>query len=63
MVPGSVLQGDGQDVHHRMVEGLPRRGRVELLRITGAGADDYMGVVTGMHHDRFDPAQVRDPGP
>ena len=45
MVPGAVLQRDGEDVRDRVVERLAARGRVVLLRVVGAGADDVVGVV------------------
>ena len=43
MVPGAVLQGDGEDVHHRVVQGLAGGVRVELLRVAGSGADHGRG--------------------
>jgi hypothetical protein len=48
MMPAAVLQGDGEDVHDRVVERLPAGLRVHLLRVVGAGADDVVGVVAGV---------------
>src|SRR5690625_6953902 len=39
MVPGPVLQGHGEDVGDRMVQGLARGGRIVFLRIIRSGAD------------------------
>src|SRR5699024_1252676 len=40
--------------------GLARGVRVELLWVSGAGADDVVRVVAGVQHDGFDLAQVTD---
>ena len=63
MVPGTVLQGDGEDVGQRVVEGFARGGGVELLGVAGARADDVMGVVARLDLDRLHLAQVHGPGP
>ena len=54
-MPGSVLQRDGEDVHDRVVEGLPRSVGVELLRIVAAGTDHVESPGIG---DAGDGAQV-----
>ena len=58
MVPGAVLEGHGEDVHDRVVEGLAGGLRVELLRVVRAGADDVVGVVRGVQDDGLDVRQV-----
>ncbi len=42
-----------------MIQRLPRRSRVELLRITGAAADHPVGMMTGMQHYSLDGIEVR----
>src|SRR5699024_373385 len=44
VMPGAVLQGDGEDVRDRVVEGLAGGHRVVLLRIVRARADHVVGV-------------------
>ena len=61
VVPGAVLQGDGEDVGERVVEGLSGRLRVELLRVARAGPDDVVGVVARVDLDRAHLAQVLRP--
>lgn len=60
MVPLAVLQGHGEDVHHRVVQGLAGGVRVELLRVVRTGADDVVGVVAGVQDDGLDLRQVAD---
>ncbi len=60
VVPGAVLQGDGEDVHHRVVQRLAGGIRIELLRVVGSGADHDVGVVAGVQHDRRDLIEVAD---
>ena len=48
VVPGAVLQGDGEDVRDRVVQGLAAGRRVVLLRVVGAGADHVVRVVAGV---------------
>ena len=60
VVPAAVLQRDREDVHQRVVQGLPAGRRVELLRVASAGADHVVGVVAGVEHDRRDLLQVAD---
>ena len=50
MVPGTVLKGDGQDVHDGVVQRFAAGLEVHLLRVVGARADDVVGVVAGMQH-------------
>src|SRR6185295_5900088 len=40
VMPPAVLEGDREDVHHRVVESLPRGVGVVLLWIVRAGPDD-----------------------
>ncbi len=60
VVPAAVLERHGEDVHDRVVEGLPAGLRIHLLRIVGAGADDVVGVVGGVDDDALDRRQVLD---
>src|SRR5699024_4198584 len=58
VVPGAVLQGDGEDVRDRVVEGLPRGCRIVLLRNVRAGADHVVRAVRGADEDRGDPLRI-----
>jgi hypothetical protein len=51
VVPGAVLQRDGEDVGDGMVQGLPGRGGAVLLRIVRARADHIVGVVARLDED------------
>ena len=54
MVPGAVLQGNGENVGNRVVQGLTAGRRIVLLRIVGARTDDVVGVVAGLDQHRLD---------
>ncbi len=60
VVPASVLQGDREDVHDRVVQRLAAGLGVHLLRVVGAGADHVVRVVAGVQDDLRDPRQVGD---
>ena len=60
VVPGAVLQRDGEDIHDRVIQRLAAGVRVHLLRIVGAGADHRVGVVAGVDDDLFHRLQVGD---
>ncbi len=60
MVPAAVLQGDGEDVHDRMVERFAAGRRIHLLRIVGAGADHVVGVMAGADDDAPDLREIAD---
>ena len=59
MVPAAVLQGDREDVRDAVVQRLPRRGRVVLLRVVGTRADHVVGVVRRVDDDALDARRVR----
>ncbi|MDI2035581.1 hypothetical protein PJL15_02713 [Paenarthrobacter nitroguajacolicus] len=52
VVPGPVLQGDGEDVGDGVVQGFPGRGGGVLLGVVRARADDVVGVVAGLDEHR-----------
>ena len=53
-MPAAVLEGDRQDVHDGVVQGLAGGVRVVLLGIVRAGADDGVRVMAGVHDDLAD---------
>src|SRR5690606_270056 len=63
VVPGAVLESDGEDVHDRVVEGLAAGLGVELLRVVRASADHVVGVVAGVDDHRLDSLEVADARP
>jgi len=64
VVPGTVLQGDGDDVHDGVVEGLTAAGGIVLLRVAGAGPITawVWGKVTSGARDRAAPMPAAAPG-
>ncbi len=62
VVPGAVLQGDGEDVRDRVVQRLAAGRGVVLLRVVRAGADHVVGVVAGLDQHRLHVGGVGDLG-
>ena len=60
VMPAAVLQGDGEDVHDRVVERFAAGHRVHFLRIVGAGADHMVRVMTGADDDAADLREIAD---
>ena len=60
VMPLPVLQRDREDIHDAMIQRLPARFRVHLLRVVGSRADDVVRVVARMQRDAFDIARVFD---
>src|SRR5690606_19050137 len=53
VVPCAILQGHGEDVRNRVIQGFARCGRIVLLRVVRTGADDVVGVVRSLDQHRL----------
>ena len=58
VMPAPILQGDGEDVHDRVIQRFPTCLRVHLLRVVGAGTDHGMRVVAGVDDDPLDLIEI-----